>query len=219
MELCSALLKLDGFGKSDAIGIHMPMMIETIVRSPFNRGIGAIAVPVFSGYGVDAIASRLNAWRQRPFSLAIATNDAERALMRMNSGSGGPKESLTSKNLPYEILAKRTEERHGCGRVLLDTDVSVLHEQLFYLTETYDDHDMHGRLTSSNRRLRKIRSLSSTLPARRASRRDRAYACEFSDQAGAGYGVWDGCGPWDADILVYGHRMDDGTMVDLRGTH
>ncbi len=54
-------LKTAGFKKGDAIGIHLPMIPETInVLLSINR-IGAIAVPVFSGYGVEAIASRLNA--------------------------------------------------------------------------------------------------------------------------------------------------------------
>ena len=58
---CSAGLRYWGFGKGDAIGIHLPMMIETVVALLAINRIGAIAVPVFSGYGVEAIASRLNA--------------------------------------------------------------------------------------------------------------------------------------------------------------
>ena len=54
-------LRRDGFSKGDAIGIHLPMMIETVVVLLAIGRIGAIAVPVFSGYGVEAIASRLNA--------------------------------------------------------------------------------------------------------------------------------------------------------------
>ncbi len=61
VESCAAGLRLNGLGKGDAIGIHLPMMIETaVVLLAINR-VGAIAVPVFSGYGVEAIASRLNA--------------------------------------------------------------------------------------------------------------------------------------------------------------
>ncbi|MEO8574410.1 MAG: AMP-binding protein [Pyrinomonadaceae bacterium] len=61
----AGLLRHEGFGKGDAIGIHLPMMLDTVeVLLAINR-IGAIAVPVFSGYGVDAIASRMNAVRAR----------------------------------------------------------------------------------------------------------------------------------------------------------
>ena len=57
----AAGLRYYGFGKGDAIGIHMPMVVETVVALLAITRIGAIAVPVFSGYGVEAIASRLNA--------------------------------------------------------------------------------------------------------------------------------------------------------------
>ncbi|MEQ1604217.1 MAG: AMP-binding protein [Pyrinomonadaceae bacterium] len=57
---CAAGLRNWGFGKGDAIGIHLPMMIETVIALLAINRIGAIAVPVFSGYGVEAISSRLN---------------------------------------------------------------------------------------------------------------------------------------------------------------
>ena len=61
IEACAAGLRVNGIGKGDPVGIHLPMMCETVVALIALARIGAIAVPVFSGYGVDAIASRLNA--------------------------------------------------------------------------------------------------------------------------------------------------------------
>ncbi|HEX8734647.1 MAG TPA: AMP-binding protein [Pyrinomonadaceae bacterium] len=61
VEFCAAGLRENGFRKGDAIGIHLPMMIETVIALLAIGRIGAIAVPVFSGYGVDAIAARLKA--------------------------------------------------------------------------------------------------------------------------------------------------------------
>jgi acetyl-CoA synthetase len=61
VEFCAAGLRVRGHTKGDAIGIHLPMMIETVVALLAINRIGAIAVPVFSGYGIDAIASRMNA--------------------------------------------------------------------------------------------------------------------------------------------------------------
>jgi acetyl-CoA synthetase len=58
---CATGLRQYGFGKGDAIGIHLPMVVETVVILLAINRIGAIAVPVFSGYGVEAIASRMNA--------------------------------------------------------------------------------------------------------------------------------------------------------------
>ncbi|MFL6373315.1 MAG: AMP-binding protein [Pyrinomonadaceae bacterium] len=47
--------------KGDAVGIHLPMIPETIVSLLAINRVGAIAVPVFSGYGIDAITSRMEA--------------------------------------------------------------------------------------------------------------------------------------------------------------
>jgi acetyl-CoA synthetase len=65
VERCSAGLRARGLGKGDAIGIHLPMMIETVVALLAINRIGAIAVPVFSGYGIEAITSRMNAVKAR----------------------------------------------------------------------------------------------------------------------------------------------------------
>jgi acetyl-CoA synthetase len=47
--------------KNDAVGIHLPMMPETVVSLLAINRLGAIAVPVFSGYGIDAITNRMEA--------------------------------------------------------------------------------------------------------------------------------------------------------------
>ncbi len=61
VEIFASMLREDGIKKGDAIGIHLPMIPETVVFLLAIARIGAIAVPVFSGYGVSAIESRLNA--------------------------------------------------------------------------------------------------------------------------------------------------------------
>ncbi|HEX9927433.1 MAG TPA: AMP-binding protein [Pyrinomonadaceae bacterium] len=61
VEVCAKALRFHGLGKGDAVGIHLPMIVETVVALLAINRIGAIAVPVFSGYGSEAIASRLNA--------------------------------------------------------------------------------------------------------------------------------------------------------------
>jgi acetyl-CoA synthetase len=61
VRIVAQVLKHYGFKRGDAIGIHLPMMLETVVALLAINRIGAIAVPVFSGYGVEAIASRMNA--------------------------------------------------------------------------------------------------------------------------------------------------------------
>lgn len=54
-------LKQNGISKGDIVGIYMPMIPETVIAMLAIAKIGAIFSPAFSGYGADAIATRLNA--------------------------------------------------------------------------------------------------------------------------------------------------------------
>jgi acetyl-CoA synthetase len=58
-EKCAAGLRASGIGKGDAVGLHLPMMPETVIALLALGRIGAVAVPLFSGYGPSAIAARL----------------------------------------------------------------------------------------------------------------------------------------------------------------
>lgn len=55
----SAGLKKLGLGKGDAIAMYLPMTPEAVVAFYAIARIGAIAVPLFSGFAAAAIASRL----------------------------------------------------------------------------------------------------------------------------------------------------------------
>ncbi len=55
----SGALRSLGVGKGDTVGIFMPLLPETAAALLAIGRIGAIAVPAFSGYGADALATRL----------------------------------------------------------------------------------------------------------------------------------------------------------------
>jgi acetyl-CoA synthetase len=57
-QVANALREL-GLGKGDAVGIFMPMTPELVAAFLAIAKIGAIIVPLFSGYGVSAVATRL----------------------------------------------------------------------------------------------------------------------------------------------------------------
>jgi acetyl-CoA synthetase len=57
---CAAGLRDLGVGKGDAVGVHLPMMPETVAVMLALARVGAVAVPLFTGYGPAAIAERLN---------------------------------------------------------------------------------------------------------------------------------------------------------------
>lgn len=56
---CAAGLRALDLTRGDAVGIHLPMMPETVVALLAIGRIGGIAVPLFSGYGPQAIETRL----------------------------------------------------------------------------------------------------------------------------------------------------------------
>ena len=57
-RLANALKSL-GVAKGDVVGIYLPMLPETVVAVLACGKIGAIYTPLFSGFGADAVASRL----------------------------------------------------------------------------------------------------------------------------------------------------------------
>jgi acetyl-CoA synthetase len=58
-DLAAALTSL-GVSKGDRIGIYLPPIPEAPISLFACAKIGAIVIPVFSGYGAEAVASRLN---------------------------------------------------------------------------------------------------------------------------------------------------------------
>jgi acetyl-CoA synthetase len=57
---CSNFLRSLGLGRGDVVGLFMPMTPDIIVALLAIGRIGAIALPLFSGYGAGAVATRLN---------------------------------------------------------------------------------------------------------------------------------------------------------------
>jgi len=53
-------LKAIGVGEGDPVGIYMPMIPEAAIASYAVAKIGAIYLPIFSGFGAPAISTRLN---------------------------------------------------------------------------------------------------------------------------------------------------------------
>ena len=52
-------LRLLGIGHGDRVGIFLPMLPETAIATLACSQIGAVFVPIFSGYGPEAVATRL----------------------------------------------------------------------------------------------------------------------------------------------------------------
>jgi acetyl-CoA synthetase len=65
VDQCTNALRSLGLGKGDAVGLYMPMIPEIVVALLAVAKIGGIVLPLFSGYGAGAIASRLADGRAR----------------------------------------------------------------------------------------------------------------------------------------------------------
>ncbi len=52
-------LRHRGIGPDDTVGIFLPMLPETVIAALAVAELGAVFLPIFSGYGADAVAVRL----------------------------------------------------------------------------------------------------------------------------------------------------------------
>ena len=61
-EICrfAAALKARGIGKGDVVGLYLPMLSESFAAMFAIMKIGAVVLPLFSGFGPQPIAVRLN---------------------------------------------------------------------------------------------------------------------------------------------------------------
>jgi acetyl-CoA synthetase len=56
---CANMLRERGLGRGDRIGLYMPMTPEIVIAFLATVKIGGVLLPLFSGYGVGAIVTRL----------------------------------------------------------------------------------------------------------------------------------------------------------------
>jgi acetyl-CoA synthetase len=57
---CINALKHLGIGKGDAVALYMPMIPEIVIACLAIAKMGAVILPLFSGFGVNAILQRMN---------------------------------------------------------------------------------------------------------------------------------------------------------------
>lgn len=59
VNICASGLRAHGLGKGDAVGLYMPMTPELVIAFLAVIKIGGVVLPLFSGYGAEAVATRL----------------------------------------------------------------------------------------------------------------------------------------------------------------
>lgn len=58
-KVANGLIEMD-IGPGDTVGVYMPMVPEAVIAAYACAKIGAIYLPIFSGFGAPAVATRLN---------------------------------------------------------------------------------------------------------------------------------------------------------------
>ncbi|MDV2686242.1 AMP-binding protein [Alkalihalophilus lindianensis] len=81
MDRVAAGLRKIGLRKGDVVGIYMPMLPETVIAMMAISKMGAVFAPVFSGYGAEAVATRLNAGEAKVLITADGFMRRGRAVM------------------------------------------------------------------------------------------------------------------------------------------
>ncbi len=102
VERVAAGLREIGVGRGVAVGLYLPLVIENAVALLACTKLGAVAVPLFSGFGAEAIRQRLSDAEAR----VLITADA--AVRR-----GRP---VTMKPIAAEAANGRRCQRRRCGR-------------------------------------------------------------------------------------------------------
>jgi acetyl-CoA synthetase len=79
-DALARVLNQQGIGEGDAVGIFLPMIPEVVAACMAVAKVGAIFLPIFSGYGADAIAVRLDDAGAKAIITAASTSRRGKAI-------------------------------------------------------------------------------------------------------------------------------------------
>jgi acetyl-CoA synthetase len=107
-----------GIARGDRVGLLMPSGAEAIISFVSLSYIGAIAVPLFTGFGVDAVVSRLSSSGARAL---IAVNGFRRRQRRIDMQNLA---FAARQQVPHleQVILKRYEDRGEISAGIIDWD-------------------------------------------------------------------------------------------------
>jgi acetyl-CoA synthetase len=135
-RLSNALKRL-GIGRGDPVALFLPMTPEAVIAFLACTKIGAVAIPIFSGFGASAVAARLDDAGAKLLITADASTRRGRAIPMEQIAAEAAAACLT---LRHVIVARTGAARDGTtqdGRVL-DWHDLVAAEPADCLSETLD---------------------------------------------------------------------------------
>ena len=122
----AALLRSLGIGVGDRVGLYLPMVPEVVTALFACLRVGAVAIPVFSAFGADALAVRLRD------AGAVALITADGGWRRGKVAPIKPSADAAVADVPslrHQIMLRRTGEdvplRHGRDLVWQDAVASL----------------------------------------------------------------------------------------------
>ncbi|MBC7927853.1 MAG: AMP-binding protein, partial [Bryobacteraceae bacterium] len=116
-EQFGAGLQALGVLPGDAVAIHLPMLPETVVALLACAHIGAVAVPLFSGYGPTAIESRL---RDVEAKVLITADSFPRRGTPVFSGAIAQEAAARCPTVKHVIVVPRTASGTGPDGIAWD---------------------------------------------------------------------------------------------------
>jgi acetyl-CoA synthetase len=123
-------LRALGVDARDTVGIFMPMTIETVAALMACSKIGAVWVPIFSGFGADAVAARL----ADAGTEVLITSDATKRKGAV---------------VPMRGIADRAAELAGCVRHVVSADELIAsHNDALDTPELDSEHPLFIGYTS-----------------------------------------------------------------------
>ena len=111
--LMAAALRRMGIGKGDVMAVFMPMTPEIVVAMFAASKIGAIALPLFSGYGPEAVASRLASAAAKVLFTADGCSRRGQVVNMKNVADIALAQAGVTSSVNTVIVVKRTGEQVG----------------------------------------------------------------------------------------------------------
>ncbi len=107
-------LRALGISPGDRVGVFMPMLPETAIAILASAKLGAIYVPIFSGFGAGAVAERLT---DCGATLLITADGFYRSGRWVPMGQVAAEAALAASDVRHVLMVRRPNHRGREGRV------------------------------------------------------------------------------------------------------
>ena len=101
-----------GVGVGDAVGVYMPMVPEAVIAAYAIAKIGAVYLPIFSGFGAPAISTRLDDSKAK---VLITSNGFFRRGQRVAAKSTADEAVIASPSVEHVVVFARFSDEEVLG--------------------------------------------------------------------------------------------------------